>query len=84
MPIEVFAALSMIVMVISVMINIILLLRIDVLHKMLRFLKISAAMLYAELQATKQQNTHEDDRDISTHKNAREADGEDGQDHRAE
>jgi hypothetical protein len=84
MPIEVFTALSMIIMMISFIINIKLLLRIDVLHKMLRFLKISAAMLYAELQATKQQNTHEDDRDIPTHENIREAHGEDGQDNRAE
>jgi hypothetical protein len=61
---ETFIYLLTAITVISLLINVVLLVRINVINKLLRFMKVSAHVLYTELQATKQ-NT-QDDRSKST------------------
>jgi hypothetical protein len=51
MTIETFSILTLFVLLISVLINVILFIRIDTIYKMLRFLKVSAHLMYLELES---------------------------------
>jgi len=51
MTIETFSILTLFVLLISVLINVILFIRIDTIYKMLRFMKVSAHLMYLELES---------------------------------
>jgi hypothetical protein len=53
MTIETFSILTLFVLLISVLINVILFIRIDTIYKMLRFMKVSAHLMYLELESLK-------------------------------
>ena len=55
MTIETFSILTLFVLLISVLINVILFIRIDTIHKMLRFLKVSAHLMYLELESLRKE-----------------------------